>query len=76
MVIRALEAIFLSVVASLHAEMEVLVHFVTKLLAHLEEDINQHKLKEMLQYTKKVSRFESKTLLTRNVFEELLDQGI
>ncbi|KAF9947194.1 magnesium ion transporter [Mortierella alpina] len=71
---RALEAIFLSVVASLHAEMEVLVHFVTKLLAHLEEDINQHKLKEMLQYTKKVSRFESKTLLTRNVFEELLDQ--
>ncbi|KAF9570410.1 magnesium ion transporter [Mortierella alpina] len=71
---RALEAIFLSVVASLHAEMEVLVHFVTKLLAHLEEDINQHKLKEMLQYTKKVARFESKTLLIRNVFEELLDQ--
>ncbi|KAG0201766.1 hypothetical protein BGX28_005511 [Mortierella sp. GBA30] len=71
---RALEAIFLSVVASLHAEMEVLVHFVTKLLAHLEEDIDQHKLKEMLQYTKKVSRFESKSLLIRNVFEELLDQ--
>ncbi|KAF9917666.1 magnesium ion transporter [Lobosporangium transversale] len=71
---RALEAIFVSVVASLHAEMEILVHFVTKLLASIEEEIDQNKLKEMLQYTKKVSRFESKTLLIRDVFEELLDQ--
>ncbi|KAG0050611.1 magnesium ion transporter [Gryganskiella cystojenkinii] len=70
---RILESIFISVVASLHAEMEVLVHFVMNLLAHLEEDIDQNTLKELLQYTKKVSRFESKALLIRDVFEELLD---
>ncbi|KAI1318569.1 magnesium ion transporter [Mortierella claussenii] len=71
---RALEAIFLSIVASLHAEMEILVNSVSSLLTHIEEDIDQHKLKELLQYTKKVSRFESRTLLIRDVFEELLDQ--
>ncbi|KAF9938030.1 magnesium ion transporter [Modicella reniformis] len=69
---RALEAIFISVVASLHADMEILVHFVTKLLAHLEDEIDQHKLKELLQYTKKVSRFESRILLIRGVFDDLL----
>ncbi|KAF9351313.1 magnesium ion transporter [Mortierella sp. NVP85] len=69
---RALESIFLSVVASLHAEMEELVHSVTKLLAHLEDNIDQRRLKELLQYTKRVSRFESRTLLIRDVFEELL----
>jgi len=55
--------------------MEVLVHFVTNLLAHLEESIDQNKLKELLQYSKKLSRFESKTLLIRDVFVEVLDQG-
>lgn len=55
--------------------MDVLVHFVTKLLAHLEESIDQNKLKELLQYSKKLSQFESKTLLIRDVFVEVLDQG-
>lgn len=72
---RALEAIFISVISSLQSEMEVLVHFVTNLLAHLEESIDQNKLKELLQYSKKLSRFESKTLLIRDVFVEVLDQG-
>ena len=72
---RVLESIFISVVASLHAEMEVLAHSVMDLLSHLEEDIDQTRLKELLQYTKKVGRFESKTLLIRDVFEELLDTG-
>ncbi|KAG0034584.1 magnesium ion transporter [Podila clonocystis] len=71
---RALEAIFISVISSLQSEMEVLVHFVTNLLAHLEESIDQNKLKELLQYSKKLSRFESKTLLIRDVFVEVLDQ--
>lgn len=56
--------------------MDVLVHFVTKLLAHLEESIDQNKLKELLQYSKKLSQFESKTLLIRDVFVEVLDQGM
>lgn len=73
--IRALEAIFISVISSLQSEMEVLVHFVTNLLAHLEESIDQNKLKELLQYSKKLSRFESKTLLIRDIFVEVLDQG-
>ena len=72
---RALEAIFISVLTSLQSEMEVLVHFVTNLLAHLEESIDQNKLKELLQYSKKLSQFESKTLLIRDVFVEVLDQG-
>ncbi|KAG0257587.1 magnesium ion transporter [Mortierella polycephala] len=72
---RALEAIFLSVVASLQVEMEVLVRIVSNLLADLESKVDPFKLKELLQYTKKVSRFESKTLLIRNVFAELLSQG-
>jgi magnesium transporter len=55
--------------------MEELVHSVTKLLAHLEDNIDQRKLKELLQYTKRVSRFESRTLLIRDVFEELLSTG-
>ncbi|KAG9066118.1 magnesium ion transporter [Linnemannia hyalina] len=71
---RALEAIFISVISSLQSEMDVLVHFVTKLLAHLEESIDQNKLKELLQYSKKLSQFESKTLLIRDVFVEVLDQ--
>ncbi|KAF9114330.1 magnesium ion transporter [Mortierella sp. AM989] len=71
---RALEAIFISVLSSLQSEMEVLVHFVTNLLAQLEESIDQNKLKELLQYSKKLSQFESKTLLIRDVFVEVLDQ--
>ncbi|KAI1317063.1 magnesium ion transporter [Mortierella claussenii] len=71
---RALEAIFISVLSSLQSEMDVLVHFVTNLLAHLEESIDQNKLKELLQYSKKLSQFESKTLLIRDVFVEVLDQ--
>lgn len=62
-------------IQSLQSEMDVLVHFVTKLLAHLEESIDQNKLKELLQYSKKLSQFESKTLLIRDVFVEVLDQG-
>ena len=72
---RALEAIFISVISSLQSEMEVLVHFVTNLLAQLEESIDQNKLKELLQYSKKLSQFESKTLLIRDIFVEVLDQG-
>ncbi|KAF8986143.1 magnesium ion transporter [Entomortierella lignicola] len=72
---RALEAIFLSVVASLHGDMEILVKYVTKLLKSVEdEDVNQYKLKEMLQYSKKVSRFEARAMLIRDVYEELLEQ--
>ncbi|KAG0239136.1 magnesium ion transporter [Actinomortierella wolfii] len=71
---RALEAIFISVLSSLQSEMEVLVHFVSNLLMHLEEDIDQNKLKELLQYSKKLSKFESKTLLIRDAFMEVLDQ--
>ncbi|GJJ68964.1 magnesium transporter [Entomortierella parvispora] len=70
---RVLESIFISVVASLHAEMEVLAHLVMGLLGHLENKVDQKELKELLLYTKKVGRFESKTLLIRDVFEELLE---
>ncbi|KAG0255145.1 magnesium ion transporter [Actinomortierella ambigua] len=71
---RALEAILISVMSSLQSEMEVLVHFVSNLLMHLEENIDQTKLKELLQYSKKLSKFESKTLVIRDTFVEVLDQ--
>ncbi|CAG8547195.1 10268_t:CDS:2 [Paraglomus occultum] len=71
---RALEAIFISVISTLQAEMEVLVNLVSKLLTDLEENIDREKLKLLLQYSKKLSKFEQKTLMIRNAIVDVLDQ--
>jgi magnesium transporter len=55
--------------------MDVLSGLVTNLLAHLEEHIDRDKLKELLQYSKRLARFEQKTLNTRDAVLEVLEEG-
>ncbi|KAJ2437887.1 magnesium ion transporter, partial [Coemansia sp. RSA 2440] len=57
---RALEAVLISVVGSLQSDEEVLVNLVQNLLAYLEESVDRAKLRELLQYSKRLSRFEQK----------------
>ena len=70
-----MESILISVVSSLQSEMDVLSGLVTNLLAHLEEHIDRDKLKELLQYSKRLARFEQKTLNTRDAVLEVLEEG-
>jgi magnesium transporter len=76
MFVRALEAIFISVVSSLQSEVDVLENLVTKLLSDLEDSIQQEKLKDMLQYTKKLSDFYQGVTSVRDAINEVLDQGL
>ncbi|KAI8055324.1 Mg2+ transporter protein cora-like protein [Syncephalis plumigaleata] len=71
---RAMESILISVVSSLQSEMDVLSGLVTNLLAHLEEHIDRDKLKELLQYSKRLARFEQKTLNIRDAVLEVLEE--
>ncbi|KAJ1883094.1 magnesium ion transporter [Coemansia sp. RSA 1722] len=71
---RALEAVLISVVNSLQSDEEVLVNLVQNLLAYLEESVDRSKLRELLQYSKRLSRFEQKALNIRDAIEEVLEQ--
>ncbi|KAI9503533.1 magnesium ion transporter [Coemansia spiralis] len=71
---RALEAVLISVVNSLQSDEEVLVNLVQNLLAYLEESVDRSKLRELLQYSKRLSRFEQKVLNIRDAIEEVLEQ--
>ncbi|KAL1915763.1 uncharacterized protein VTP21DRAFT_6522 [Calcarisporiella thermophila] len=71
---RALEAIFISVISCLHSELDVLENLITDLLARLEENIDKESLKALLQYSKKLTRFEQKALGVRNAIVEVLEQ--
>jgi len=71
---RVLEAIFVSVVGAQQSELEVLTGLVTNLLAFLEEQIDRERLKELLQYSKRLSKFEQRVLAMRDAIEEVLEQ--
>ncbi|KAI8869846.1 Mg2+ transporter protein, partial [Ramicandelaber brevisporus] len=71
---RALEAALVSVISSLQSELDVLSNLVTNLLAHIEVSIDRDKLKELLQYSKRLSKFEQKTLSIRDAINDVLDQ--
>ncbi|KAJ2815394.1 magnesium ion transporter, partial [Coemansia erecta] len=71
---RALEAVLISVVGSLQSDEEVLVNLVQGLLAYLEESVDRAKLRELLQYSKRLSRFEQRALNIRDAIEEVLEQ--
>ncbi|KAJ1720166.1 magnesium ion transporter [Coemansia erecta] len=71
---RALEAVLISVVSALQSDEEVLVNLVQNLLAYLEESVDRSKLRELLQYSKRLSRFEQKALNIRDAIEEVLEQ--
>ncbi|KAL0075106.1 hypothetical protein F4703DRAFT_1946627 [Phycomyces blakesleeanus] len=76
---RALEAILIAVTSSLQSEIEVLEGPVNKLLsdledlADIEESVSGYRLRDLLQYSKKLSKFEQDALSIRDVLEELLD---
>ncbi|KAJ2909135.1 magnesium ion transporter [Coemansia aciculifera] len=71
---RALEALLISVVGSLQSDEEILVSLVQNLLAFLEESVDRSKLRELLQYSKRLSRFEQKVLNIRDAIDEVLEQ--
>ncbi|KAJ1976849.1 magnesium ion transporter [Dimargaris verticillata] len=71
---RALESVLVSVVSTLQDEVQVVSSLVTNLLAHLEEKIDRDRLKELLQYSKRMSKFEQKVLNIRDAIVEVLEQ--
>lgn len=71
--LRALEAIFISVVSGLDAEMQVHTTVVNGILAELEDDIDREKLRNLLIQSKKLSSFLQKATLIRDAIDELLD---
>lgn len=79
---RALEAILISVTSSLQSELDILDGPVNKILsdledlADIEESMNGDKLRDLLQFSKKLSKFEQDALSIRDVLEEVLDNGI
>lgn len=81
MLFRALEAILISVTSSLQSELDILEGPVNKLLgdledlADIEESMNGDKLRDLLQYSKKLSKFEQDALSIRDALEEVLDNG-
>lgn len=72
--LRALEAIFISVVTALDAEMQVLTSVVNGILSELETNIDRSKLRHLLVQSKKLSAFLQKATLIRDAIDELLEQ--
>ncbi|KAI8976999.1 hypothetical protein BDF20DRAFT_913381 [Mycotypha africana] len=76
---RALEAILISVTSSLQSELDILEEPVNKLLsdledlADIEESMSGDKLRDLLQFSKKLSKFEQDALSIRDALEEVLD---
>ncbi|KAF5102244.1 hypothetical protein D0Z00_000427 [Geotrichum galactomycetum] len=71
----ALEAIFVSVITALDAEMQVHTAVINGILSDLENDsIDREKLWHLLVQNKKLSKFLQKATLIRDAMTELLDQ--
>lgn len=76
-----MEAILISVTSSLQSELDILDGPVNKLLgdledlADIEESMNGDKLRDLLQFSKKLSKFEQDALSIRDALEEVLDNG-
>ncbi|KAK6503619.1 magnesium ion transporter [Arthrobotrys musiformis] len=70
---RALEAILISVMGALEAELKILQENVGRLLEELEENIDRDKLRFLLIYSKKLSTFEQKSQLICGAIEEVLE---
>lgn len=71
---RALEAILISVVTALDAEMRVLKNLVEELLLQLEEGIHRDKLQSLLVYSKRLNTFLRKATLIRDHLDEFLEE--
>lgn len=70
---RALEAILISVVTALDAELRVLKDMVERLLVALEDNIHRDTLQQLLVHSKKISNFARRATLIRDHLDELLE---
>ncbi|KAK9332323.1 hypothetical protein V1520DRAFT_324630 [Lipomyces starkeyi] len=71
---RALEAILISVVTALDAEMKIHTTIVTGILADLENNIDREKLRHLLVQSKALAQFLQKATLVRDAINEVLEQ--
>ncbi|KAK9368801.1 hypothetical protein V1509DRAFT_622866 [Lipomyces kononenkoae] len=71
---RALEAILISVVTALDAEMKIHTTIVTSILADLENNIDREKLRHLLVQSKALAQFLQKATLVRDAINEVLEQ--
>jgi magnesium transporter len=70
---RALEAVLISAITNLSAEMKVHTTITQGILNELEQDVTSDKLRFLLIQNKKISTFVQKATLIRDVIDELLE---
>lgn len=70
---KALESILMNVMSTLETEMKIHVDAVNEILLSLDNNIDREILKELLIKNKALSKFYQKSLLIRNVINEVLD---
>ncbi|RLV84808.1 Mitochondrial inner membrane magnesium transporter MRS2 [Meyerozyma sp. JA9] len=70
---RVLEGILISTTTYLETEMKSHASICNRILAELEEDVDRTKLQELLIRSKRLSSFHQRTLLIRDVLDDLLD---
>ncbi|ODV61430.1 Mfm1p [Ascoidea rubescens DSM 1968] len=71
--IRALEAIFISVISNLDSEMKINRTVIKGVLSDLENHIDSENLRYLLIQNKKLSNFYQKAKLIRDVIDDILD---
>ncbi|KAK9479507.1 hypothetical protein V1514DRAFT_328115 [Lipomyces japonicus] len=71
---RALEAVLISVVTALDAEMKVHTSIVAGILADLENHIDREKLRHLLVQSKALAGFIQKSTLVRDAINDVLEQ--
>lgn len=71
---RAMEAIFVSALSNMSSEMKVLLTVCKGILNDLEYSITRDKLRFLLIQNKKLTVFHRKTILVREMLDDLLDQ--
>ena len=70
---RALESMLINVMSSLEAEFKLHYTICSQILSELENEVNRDKLRELLIKSKNLSLFYQKSLLIREVLDELLE---
>ncbi|KAH3666227.1 hypothetical protein OGAPHI_004416 [Ogataea philodendri] len=70
---RALESVLINVMAVLETELQTHLKVCTGILNDLDTNIDRDRLRELLIKSKKLTTFYQKSLLIKNVIDELLD---
>lgn len=70
---RALESILINIMSSLEAEFKLHYSICGQILIDLENEVNRDKLRELLIKSKNLTLFYQKSLLIREVLDELLE---